>query len=328
MKKNFFEILSELKIIDQDRLGDVFAKAKAQNQPFDQILIKNDLISDENLGKIIADFLHIPFINLSQVSIPDDILKVIPEVVAKKQKIISFKKDENGLHLAMSNPKKIELIEFIQKKCGLPVVIFFATEHDINNAISLYCKDVKQAFDDIIAENISQVRNSKTAAVEPPIIKIVDTIFAYSYQNKASDIHIEPEREISLVRFRIDGILHDIVKFPINIHQQIVTRIKVMSKLRTDEHQAAQDGKLQVIFTTDHLDVRVSIVPITGGEKVVMRLLSKNDNRNSLADLGFSEANVVKIDDAYKKPFGMILSTGPTGSGKTTTLYTILKKLN
>lgn len=325
---NLYKSLKELAIIDENDLGRVFDKSKEKNISFGKQLVDEGLISDENLGKLIADLFQTPFIKLSEVSIEGDILRIIPEVVAKKQKVISFKKDEKGLHLAINNPKNLELIEFIEKKAGLPINVYFATENDINNALILYTKDVEKAFDEIIAENVSQVKNNKGTIVEPPIVKIVDTIFSYAYKNKASDIHLEPEREVSLVRFRIDGVLHDIVKFPINIHQQIVARIKVMTKLRTDEHQTAQDGKLQVETDDDMLDIRVSVLPIISGEKIVMRLLSKNANRNSLSDLGFSEENIARIEEAYKKPFGMILSTGPTGSGKTTTLYTILKKLN
>ncbi len=325
---SLYKSLKELSVIDVNDLDRAFNKSKENNGDLGKILVGDGLITDENLGKVIAELYQIPFIILSQVSIAQDILHIIPEVVAKKQTIISFKKDEKGLHLAVNNPKNIDIVEFVKKKAGLPIVTYYATKHDIDNAIGLYTKDVEKAFEEIIVENVNQVKNSKTTSVEPPIVKIVDTIFSYAYKNKASDIHLEPEREISLVRFRIDGVLHDIVKFPINIHQQIVARIKVMTKLRTDEHQAAQDGKLQIVTGDDRLDIRVSIVPIVSGETVVMRLLSKNANRNSLVDLGFSEKNILKIEDAYKKPFGMILSTGPTGSGKTTTLYTILKKLN
>lgn len=326
-----YNALRELELIPQDQLDEALKLAKAEKIALDTALLDKDLISDEKLGRIMADLIKLPFINLSSEAIDLKVLRIIPEVVAKKQKIITFKIDEQGLHLAMSDPSNIQIQNFIAKKSGLPVVVHYATATDIDNAFSLYTKDVGKAFDEIISENIQQAKGAVRA--EPPIIKIVDTIITYAYENKASDIHIEPTETHVLVRFRIDGILHDIVKLPLEIHPRVVTRVKVLAKLRTDEHQAAQDGKL--IFKTDpstgtgeKLDLRVSIVPITKGEKVVMRLLSERSRQFSLADLGFSEGDLKKTKTAYQKPYGMILATGPTGSGKTTTLYAILKLLN
>lgn len=190
----------------------------------------------------------------------------------------------------------------------------------------MYTKDITTAFDEIIARNVAEVKNNKNA--EPPIIKIVDTILDYADESGASDVHIEPLEEITLVRFRIDGVLHDVIKLPLDLDPQIVTRIKVMANLRTDEHQRAQDGKIVYKKGNGDLDIRVSIAPITRGEKIVMRLLSESSRSFSLTDLGFSPADLKKVERAYLEPHGMILSTGPTGSGKTTTLYSILKLLN
>jgi type IV pilus assembly protein PilB len=156
----------------------------------------------------------------------------------------------------------------------------------------------------------------------------LDTIVSYAYRNRASDIHIEPQNAGSVTRFRIDGVLHDIVTLPIEVHPQIVSRIKILSNLRIDEHQSAQDGKFKFETPSENLDVRVSIVPVTKGENVVMRLLSERSRQFSLESLGFSSEDLRKTELAYTKPYGMVLSTGPTGSGKTTTMYAILKILN
>lgn len=330
--EKLYQILTELKVIEQGKLDETLSFSKSQKIPLEQLLLEKDLITDENLGKIIADILNFPFIRLSQISIPDEILQVIPEIVADKQKIIAFQKDKEGLHLAMNDPSNIQIRDFVEKKAGIPVVVFFAMARDINDVLSLYSKDVKQTFADIISENIQKAGAVSGELVEPPIIRIVDTIINYAYQNKASDIHIEPYEDASLVRFRIDGVLHDIVKLPLDLHQSIVTRIKVMARLRTDEHQAAQDGK--IVYKTDasaeaeELDLRVSIIPIIAGEKIVMRLLSERSRQFSLHDLGFSDKDFIMTQQAYQKPYGMILSTGPTGSGKTTTMYAVLKLLN
>jgi type II secretory ATPase GspE/PulE/Tfp pilus assembly ATPase PilB-like protein len=157
---------------------------------------------------------------------------------------------------------------------------------------------------------------------------MVDLIINYGYQDKASDIHIEPEEKSSLTRFRIDGILHDVLRLPKNLHDRIITRIKVLSRLRTDEHLSAQDGKMRIALTEENLDIRVSILPVADGEKAVLRLLASKQRQFSLGNLGVNNKDLKKISEAMGKSYGMILSTGPTGSGKTTIIYTILKQIN
>lgn len=321
-----YNSIKELKVIDEHQLDQSFEYAKKANLNLGDILLDKDLITDENIGRIISDLLSIPLIRLSTMSIPDDVLHIIPEIVAKKQNIIAYKNDANGLYIATSDPTNLENIEFIKKKSGLPVIVSYATDRDIENTLAQYSKNVIHAFDEIIAQNVKQAKSA--TETEPPIINILDTIVSYAYQNKASDVHIEPSKENSLVRFRIDGVLHDIVNLPLDLHEKIVTRVKVLSKLRTDEHQSPQDGKFQYNKDREELDIRVSIVPATHGEKIVMRLLSERSRQFSLTDLGFSDYDFPKIKSAYSKPYGMILSTGPTGSGKTTTMYAILKLLN
>ncbi len=324
--QDLFEALKELEVIKGDLLQDVYSQSLESKTPLGEILIKRDLISDSNLGKVIAELTNYPFANLEQITIEEDTLKIIPEVYAKSQNVIAFKKDKEGLHVAMANPADTQVKEFITKKTGLPVKVYYSTERGIDNGLNLYSKDVKKVFDEIIKESIEEARGTKKP--EPSIVKIVDTTVHYAYQNKASDIHIEPSDVDSVIRFRIDGILHDIVHLPLELHPQVVTRVKVMAKLRTDEHQSAQDGKISVKLANENLDIRVSIVPVVDGEKIVMRLLSERSRQFSLQDLGFGEDDFKKISEAYQKPHGMILATGPTGSGKTTTLYAILKLLN
>jgi type IV pilus assembly protein PilB len=303
--------------------------ASREHIPLYSAILKMDLITDQKLGELVANSLGIPFVRLSEIDIPKDILNVIPEVVARKQLIISFNKDREGLQVAMADPADVEIVEFLKKKTGLPIVVHFATVDDVENALALYSENMGAVFEKIIQENIGRIEGEKDAPVRDlPIIKIVDTIISYAYQNKASDIHIEPQNEGSITRFRIDGVLHDVATLPGEIHPQIVSRVKILSELRIDEHQSAQDGKFQFDTSREKLDVRVSIMPITNGEKVVMRLLSEHSRPFSLESLGFSIENLVKVKDAYAKPYGMILSTGPTGSGKTTTMYAILKILN
>lgn len=324
--QKLLENLLELEIISSDQLKNSFELSKNSSKSFRQSLVESGLIAENDLNKLVADQIGIPAIDLTQEKIDQEVLHTIPEIVARKQQVIAFRKDKYGLHLAMLNPANIQIADFVGKKTGLDIQKYLVSQSDFEDALTLYSEDVEKIFKDIIDENIDQAKENKNS--EPPIIKIVDTIIKYAYQNKASDIHLEPLEENTLVRFRIDGVLHDVVKLPLELHEQIVMRIKILSKLRTDEHQQAQDGKMQVKLESNELDIRVSIVPITNGEKVVMRLLAEKSRRFSLKDLGLEGEDLEKLTKAYQRPHGMILVTGPTGSGKTTTLYSVLKILN
>ncbi len=296
---------------------------------FAQAILWYNLVSDEELGKLIADSLKVPFTSLAQKSIPEEVLRIVPEVVARKHRLIAFAVDDAGVHVAMADPRDRETRSFLEKKTGLPAIVSFATERDIENAFSLYKKEVVQAFGDLLLSDIKAADTKGSSETDPPIVRIVDTLISYAYENRASDIHLEPREKDMLVRFRIDGALHDIVHLPATLHPQVVSRIKVLGKLRTDEHQTPQDGKVEFpIEGREHLDVRVSIIPTTEGEKAVLRLLSDRSRQFSLNNLGLSSSALDVLKTAYQKPYGMILVTGPTGCGKTTTLYSILKLLN
>ena len=321
--------LKELKIIDDTVLSQAFKQAQTEKNDLSELLLKKGLISSDNLGRLIADQLNLPFVDLNEIGVTDEILKIIPENFARQHNILAYQENKTQVYVATNEPENKIILELIARKTGKQVIVNFAVKQEIQEALLNYKRNPAQLFKKVIETNVVQAKGSQVT--EPPIIAIVDTIISYANEKKASDIHLEPTKTHSLVRFRIDGVLHDIVKLPVELHPRLVTRIKVMSKLRTDEHQAAQDGKLQlkpIDFTQSELDIRVSIVPSTEGEKIVMRLLSERSRRMSLEDLGFSTQALKIIENAYHEPHGMILSTGPTGSGKTTTMYSILKLLN
>ena len=303
-------------------------EAKKTERPIPDVLVDKDLIEDGHLGRIIASELGYKFIELGDEMISEEAIRTIPELVARIQRVIVFDRTKEGLKVAMSDPTNFEMIDWLERKTGEKVTVYYTTAKSINRALRHYKKELKQKFEEIIKAQIKLAERGKARAEDIPIIKIVDTIVEYGYQNRASDIHMEPLAESAQVRFRIDGILHNVLTIPKDIHDLIVTRIKVLSKLRTDEHFAAQDGKFSAKFEKEKFDIRVSIVPITEGEKVVVRLLAERSRKFTLEGLGLMGEDLKKVKKSIKKSYGMILSTGPTGSGKTTTLYAILKILN
>lgn len=316
------QILGELNYLKPEDLQLAADRAASEHISLSDALLRSDLLSDQDLGKIVAYAINLPFVSLTQMTIPDEILKITPQDVAATHKAITFDMDEKGLKIATTLPDNTDLFGMLAKKAGVhDYRLFYATENDIEYATRLYRKQLQATFEGLLS--------TKTKGQsDPPVAKIVDTLVEYAYMSGASDIHIEPMRAQSLVRFRIDGILHDAIRLPKTLHNQVITRIKVLARLRTDEHFSAQDGRMRLTFEDEDIDVRVSIVPIVSGEKCVMRLLSSHNRQFSLTDLGMREADLAKVRAGFSRPYGMVLSTGPTGSGKTTTMYAILKILN
>ncbi len=313
-------------IADPLRLSTAINFAQTANVPLDAALVEKGVLTDEQLGALISSYYHVPFIVLSKISIPEDVFHIIPEKIAKKQKAIAFARTGTGINVAILDPTNSQIIELVAKKTGQRVNMYYATGRDIENTLQVYKKVLQKTIDILLREDI---KKATTAVYDDlPIAKIVDVLIDAAYQDKASDIHIEPEEHNSLIRFRIDGVLHEVLRVPKVLHDRIITRIKVLSGLRTDEHMSAQDGKMRMALEEENLDIRVSIIPIAEGEKAVLRLLSSRSREYTLADLGMAEKDLARVEAAYNKSYGMILSTGPTGSGKTTTIYAILKILN
>ncbi len=319
------ELLKKIDILNDKKLAEVQEFMKNAHVNFTEALLQMNLITDEKLGITIANHLKIPFVSLSKISIPKEVIHIVPEKTARKHKIIAFDRDETGIKVAMADPTNKEIIELLSQKTQSKIFPHLSTERDINNAFYIFKKDLQKVFDDIVGK-----ASDKSAKLpkEIPVSKLVDLILENAYYDKVSDVHIEPEEENALVRYRIDGILHDIIVYPKALHERIMTRLKVLSRLRTDEHMKPQDGKMRLEIDGGHLDLRLSIIPIVDGEKAVLRLLASNNRQITLTDLGMSDKDLEKVSRAYTKSYGMILSTGPTGSGKSTSIYAILKVLN
>lgn len=320
------EILLAGKAVAKPVLEEAVKSIEGSHVGLAHFLISQKILTDEQLGQVLAKAAKVAFVSLSKQTIDPSAFSVVPYRLMRKYKIIAYSKEKGVLRVAMADPRQKGIVEMLAKKTGLKVEVAYATEADIESVIGLNKQALQATIDELIKPELSEAAMAVSDSL--PIAKIVDTLIDTAYQDKASDVHIEPLESESLVRFRIDGVLHDVLRMPKQIHDRIMTRIKVLSNLRTDEHLSAQDGKMRIMLPEEQIDIRVSILPVSGGEKSVLRLLSSKAREYSLASLGMNPEDLAKLERAYKQTFGMILSTGPTGSGKTTTIYAMLKILN
>ena len=327
-------------LIKEAQFDEAQEKAKKTNQRIEDVLVQGGLITQEKLTKLEAYILGIPFVNLEKEIIAPEILKIIPEPIVRSHNIISFRKSGDNLEVAMLDPEDLGTIEFIKKKAGLKILPRLTTPKSIKNALMQYQKTLEAEFGEIIKEDVGEIKSIKEeegveekeelrkVAEEIPVIRIVDTLTKHAILQRASDIHIEPAEKEVVVRYRIDGILHDAMVLPKVVSSGIVARIKVLSNLKLDEHRLPQDGRFKIETGEYKYSIRVSILPTFDGEKIVMRLLSETAEALPLEGLGFRGETLERVQYSLKKPVGMILVTGPTGSGKTTSLYTMMEILN
>ncbi len=338
------EALKEKKITTASKLS-ALAEEKIQTKSqstWEDFLIEKKVVSEAQLLDIKSEILNVPVAELSGTEIPQDVLNLVPEPIAHRHRVISYAKTKDELSLAMMDPDDIQTREFIHKKTGLNIRTFLIGKTSLDFGLSKYHasieKEMKHLFtgggesgiiaskDGVSEEDLND--GLKKMAEEIPVIRVVDTLLEYAVFEHASDIHIEPQENAVSVRYRIDGVLHDVMTLPKVIQAAIVARIKVLSNLKIDEHRLPQDGRFKIEKNGYKFSLRVSTIPIFDGEKVVIRLLDESTKAASLDDLGFQKSALETIHRNVKKPHGMLLVTGPTGSGKSTTLYTVLTMLN
>jgi type IV pilus assembly protein PilB len=327
-------------LIDEKKFDLISEKAKKMKKKIEDLLISEGIIKKDQLLKLEAYILGIPFINLEKEKIDPEVLRIIPEPIARAHNIIAYRKKGNDLEVAMLDPEDLQTIEFIKKTSNLRILPRLTNEESIKSALRQYSQTLEAEFSEIIKKEAGEIKTIKEeemveeklelkkVAEELPIIKIVDTLLKHAILQRASDIHIEPLEKEVLVRYRIDGILREAMLLPKKVAPGIVARIKVLSNLKLDEHRLPQDGRFKVETPDYKYSVRVSILPVFDGEKVVMRLLPETARAFTLEELGLRGLGLENVQEALKKPIGMILVTGPTGSGKTTTLYSMLEILN
>ncbi len=307
--------------------------AEKNGKKLENYLFDNKIISPLVLYENAATFYKIPFIDLKSQTIRKDVLFQVPEPIAATHEIIPFDATEKEIKIAVTDPEDIEIFEFIKKKSGLEPIIHLTTPENISEALKQYHKSLKAEFkyletDKAGGKTGSDETDLKKLAQDLPVVRIVDTLLEYSIIEGASDIHIEPEEKNVTVRYRIDGILRNVMVLPKTVQSGIVARIKILSNLKVDEHRLPQDGRFKITTSEYQVAFRVSILPTYDGEKIVLRLLKESAQILTLEQLGFQKNPLKIVKAAISRPHGMILVTGPTGSGKTSTLYTVLNILN
>lgn len=337
MRIEFEELRSFLldsNIVPKDVVEQMALEAKKENKNLGMLLLEKKLIEEAELQKVYAYILDIPFVDLSKEAIPLEVLQIVPELIAKKYNIVSFEKNGVNLKVAMLNPEDLQTIDFIKKKTGLKIIPCLTTRESIQGVLRQYEKTLKAEFGDMLTSDIKPdgedkgEENLAQVAAGLPIIRIVDTLLKHAILESASDIHIEPDEKEVHVRYRIDGVLHDAMTLPKDVAAGIVARIKVLSNLKLDEHRLPQDGRFKIQNDEYKISFRVSMLPVFDGEKIVMRLLDETAKGLTLEKMGLGGSALEAVHREINKPNGMILVTGPTGSGKTTTLYTVMDILN
>ncbi len=328
-------------LVSQTDIEKALAQAEKTGDDFGNVLVSQGKISEDDLKRMQAYLLGVPYVDLAKTKIPFEILSLIPEPIARTHNIISFKKDGNKLEVAMLDTDDLKAIDFIQKKTGLTIVPRLTSGDSIKNALVQYQKSLKADFGDIIKKETGSITvlqekdlenmaegDLKKMAEDLPVVRVVDTLLKHAILQDASDIHIEPMENELVVRYRIDGVLRDAMVLPKNAGLSITARLKVLAALKLDEKRLPQDGRFKIDLDGEKVSFRVSILPVYYGEKTVMRILRENAGGFTLESLGFHGPNLERIYEATKLANGLILTTGPTGSGKTTTLYTVLDIVN
>jgi len=336
--KTLIDILLSERIITPEQYNHIKVKSASEGKSYEEVLHDLNLVPNEKIAEIKAKLLGIPFISLANTSFSPDALGLIPRSVAERFNLIPFFYDDKTktLSLAMANPVDLEASQFVRQKTGLNIKTFAASQEDITRAIT---QQYRQEIIGEVGEAIKETQEmAKTKTIdsrqiaeiikEAPIAKIVSTILEYAVSSRASDVHIEPQEDRIRVRYRIDGILYDRLSLPKTVEDAVISRIKILSDMKIDEHRIPQDGRFNFKVENHEVDLRISVMPTVFGEKVAIRLLQKSGGIPALPELGLNGVSLKNLEAAILRPHGIIIVCGPTGSGKTTTLYSVLQKLN
>lgn len=341
---NVEKFLLDNGIITKKVLDSAKDKAAREDMTVIDAMVSLKAITNEDAIKAVAVVTHTPFVDLTNQMVNDEVMELVPKDVAETYQAVPFSITEGDLNVAMVDPTNLQAIDFLTKKTGHPVKAYMTTRESLGRLLAAYHEDLssevtralggadkaKEEAEAKEAEQAAQKLDSKNIAIfvqDAPITRALNTILEYAVNSRASDIHIEPRERVLKIRYRIDGLLQDTMTLPKTIEPALVSRIKILSNLKIDEHRIPQDGQANFKVGTHEVDLRIAISPTAYGEQVVIRILDKTAQLITLENLGFRGLSFRRIGEAIKKPHGMVLSTGPTGSGKTTTMYAIIQKV-
>lgn len=321
--------------VQEDTLQGLKEEAQNHEKPLQDLVIERNMFSDKDLTKLYAKSIGAEFVELSNQKIEPELLNRIPEHIARQYRAVLFDSDEESgnLEIAMADPGDLPSVDSLEKLLGKNIDIYIATDQDIDKVLDQYKGNLDSEITKVVPENASGSEKSEEVGEEEisedsPIAKTVNLLIEYAVKENASDIHIEPREGVVQVRYRIDGVLQEANTLPKNLMSALVSRIKIMANLKIDEHRKAQDGRFKIQSPKGTIALRVSILPIMDGEKIVMRLLDESARALTLQELGFNATALERMQRAMGQSHGMILVTGPTGAGKSTTLYSVLSGLN
>jgi type IV pilus assembly protein PilB len=324
--------------ITKEQYDEIIVKSASTGKSSTEVLKEINIVSEDSLAKALAEFVGIEYVDLASVSFSPQALEFVSHDMVERFSLIPFAYDEKErtLSVAMSNPLDLDSVGFIRQKTGLNIKVFAANPTEVKKAADMQYKvGLQGVVGEAIRENqeftnkrIVDSKQIDKIITDAPIAKIVSTILEFAVKSRASDLHIEPQEDRVRVRYRIDGILYDKLSLPRDVEEQLISRIKILAELKIDERRIPQDGRLNFKVDDQEVDLRVSTIPTVKGEKVVMRLLRKSGGVPTLPELGLSGPSLKNLEGATLRAHGIILVCGPTGSGKTTTLYSVLSRLN
>jgi len=327
-------LLGRASLATPEQIAALKEEAARLKRPLQDLALEKQLVNEKTLIQAFSDYTQIPYIELDPATIPSDVLNLLPERVARQYNAVLFKVDPDGVHsLAMEDPDDVQAINFIQKEIGTNSKIYVATRDNILSALENYRGDVNQELNEVIdvqreESDESQQVNEQDIAEDSPIAQTVNLLLEYAIRSHASDIHIEPREGFVQIRYRVDGVLKEVNRLPRNVLGALISRIKILANLKIDERRVPQDGRFKIKIAGRQYALRVSSLPISDGEKIAMRILDESDQAVSLESLGFWGKALVDIRREMIEPNGIVLMTGPTGSGKSTSLFSILTILN
>ena len=330
----FKEVLLKDGLVSAKDFESFEADSKRMGQNLIDILLSRGIVSSEYLYEFLRQYFGVERAKLTASVIDPRVLRYISEDIVRQRRIILFREEPDGsIDAAMEDPGDIATLEFLRRKLGRDIKPFLATSDDIEHGLSLFGAQLAEDFKKLIEDNIRESLNSRARgieerAVELPIVAVIDNVILYAMSLKASDIHLEIIEDSILLRYRVDGVLREIVRMPKDVASALTARLKLLGGLKIDEHMAPQDGRFRYKVGSDSVDIRIAIMPTFYGEKIVMRLLPASQKPLSLEELGMMPDSVKVVRENISKTYGMLLVTGPTGSGKTTTLYSLLNMMN